>query len=445
MKKSMGQLTGIINSKNNIVFYANDFRFSFMASNPNGRGINVVEPDSSGFLHGTTHNKYSISIYIGKNTLRFSGRQDVDVGAYLVSCSNVREADMEGFWGIQFVGGTLNSLFDRSRNAVDFSDDGRLIVDQQDISKTYSVSIDGEICVVQIGSNSSFNSGIDGVHIRDNGVYLKILFPSKKPIKNAFGYYSVLKSMLSFMTFRGNVGVDEIYLLREKDSHGMQWPEAQLFIPKDCNFADKHYFRCLNFDDLSDCVAKLLELLFTNTDKKPTYMFGFFPDDNQDVNVMSNAKIKEICSALECEISFIDDLSTEEDVKLAALIETVKNTVKSHRKSAEKVSSKTYDLIFSSINNWSMSASDRIAILYQRYEAEMLLLNDSSLHITDKEIAEFVKYRNHITHGHHRILDQNVAITAYTLQGLVYCCILKRIGMNDDKIQELCRNKKLLS
>ena len=92
-----------------------------------------------------------------------------------------------------------------------------------------------------------------------------------------------------------------------------------------------------------------------------------------------------------------------------------------------------------------MSASDRIAILYQRYEAEMLLLNDSSLHITDKEIAEFVKYRNHITHGFHRVLDQNVAITAYTLQGLVYCCILKRIGMNNDKIQELCRNKKLLS
>ncbi len=444
MRKPISQLTGVIQSENNIVFYAKDYRFSFMASDSNQNGINIVEPDPSGFLHGKTHDKYSISIYIGKNALHFGGRQDVDVGAYLVSCTNVQEADMGGFWGIQFVGGTLNSLFDRSGNTVDFLNDGKLIVDQQDTSKTYSMFIDGETYLIKIGSNSSFKSGINGVHIKDNGVYLEILFPSRKTVEHAFEYYSVLKNMMSFMTFRENVGVDEIYLLREKDVRGMQWPETQLFIPKDSELEEKHYFRCINFDDLSVCVPKLMELLFTNTDRKPTYMFGFIPKDNQDLGVMSNTKIKEICSALECELSFIDDLATEEDQNLAVLIDAAKNTVKEHRKGERRVSKKTYDLIFSNINSWTMSASDRITILYHRYEHEMLLLNDTPFHITDEAIDEFVKYRNHITHGFHRVLDQQIAITAHVLQGLVYCCILKRVGMNDDAIRELCRNKKVL-
>ena len=57
--------------------------------------------------------------------------------------------------------------------------------------------------------------------------------------------------------------------------------------------------------------------------------------------------------------------------------------------------------------------------------------------ISRKQIDEFVKYRNTITHGSFMPLDNSLAETAFVLIELVYCCILKRIGMADNVIKEL--------
>ena len=73
----------------------------------------------------------------------------------------------------------------------------------------------------------------------------------------------------------------------------------------------------------------------------------------------------------------------------------------------------------------------------------MQLLNPKPMNLTDGMIEEFVKYRNKIMHGSYRILNYNVAITAHVLSGLVYCCLLKRIGVSDASILEWCSTKIL--
>lgn len=73
----------------------------------------------------------------------------------------------------------------------------------------------------------------------------------------------------------------------------------------------------------------------------------------------------------------------------------------------------------------------------------MLLLNQSQITITEESIRAFVKYRNDITHGRHRTLDIEVATTAFYLGGLVYCCILDRVGLDRAKIYDLCSLKIL--
>ena len=65
--------------------------------------------------------------------------------------------------------------------------------------------------------------------------------------------------------------------------------------------------------------------------------------------------------------------------------------------------------------------------------------------LSDEDIRFFVKYRNDITHGSYRVMDQKIALTAYLLQGLVYCCLLTRIGISRDKVTSLCRSNKILS
>lgn len=58
-------------------------------------------------------------------------------------------------------------------------------------------------------------------------------------------------------------------------------------------------------------------------------------------------------------------------------------------------------------------------------------------YISRKQIDELVKYRNTITHGSFMPLDNKIAETAFVLMELVYCCILKRIGLTDKVIKDL--------
>ena len=74
----------------------------------------------------------------------------------------------------------------------------------------------------------------------------------------------------------------------------------------------------------------------------------------------------------------------------------------------------------------------------------MRKVNKSRFIICDSDIKAFVKYRNDITHGRHRILDEIIAVTAHVLAGLVYCCLLNRIGMERSQILDLCKCGKIV-
>ena len=74
---------------------------------------------------------------------------------------------------------------------------------------------------------------------------------------------------------------------------------------------------------------------------------------------------------------------------------------------------------------------------------EMTSLNFSDCDIEEQDIKNFVKYRNTITHGRHQILTDRIATTAYFLCGLIYCCVLTRVGYSKDNLKQLCERRIL--
>ena len=58
-------------------------------------------------------------------------------------------------------------------------------------------------------------------------------------------------------------------------------------------------------------------------------------------------------------------------------------------------------------------------------------------YISRKQIDELVKYRNTITHGNFMPLNNELAETTFVLIKLVYCSILKRIGLEDNMVKDL--------
>ena len=128
---------------------------------------------------------------------------------------------------------------------------------------------------------------------------------------------------------------------------------------------------------------------------------------------------------------------------LDELCKNAKELVKDHKKKYVKMgilSQRTYDSIYGSINFWSASAFDRFSYLYKKYEKMLKnipILWDYSF--SDEDISALIKYRNSITHGRYGIISDQVARATLVMEHLVYCCLLHRVGVSDQNIEEICK------
>lgn len=393
------------------------------------------------FIFGRTINGRDVAIYKGETTITFCGAHRLNTNAYIISTGNMRLTDTSTFDCIEFRGGTLSKVFFcQALKRVETHSSTRFCYDVKEDCERFEFEAEGHKCEVIIGSAIAEHFGIDGVAVSNNDVRLILKFSEPQCLIKAFEHIGKIKDMLSIMTFRKNVGFDEIYI-----HHGNQLGiSSQVFIMENKQFTKKHMMENIGIQALREALPQLLFTIYNTKDRKPSYEIGFLPFSDKDVYLIDNNKVRMICSALECELSFIDDICPKEETDLQGLIKNVKHIVKAHRKSPHKLSSKTYDLIFSSISNWSRSASEKFCELYHRYEEEMINLNFSEVDISDEDISQFVKYRNNITHGSFRVMDSSIATTAYILSGLIYCALLSRIGVSREKILYLCKNRQLL-
>ena len=211
-------------------------------------------------------------------------------------------------------------------------------------------------------------------------------FSSPQKLVDAFEHITKIKDMISIMTYRENVGFEEIYL----HHNNPRISKMQVFLKENYSSTNKNIYNNLTFHDLHDYVPNLLTTIYSKKDNETSYDIGFIPLDDKEVYQITNQKVRMICSALECELFFIDDISYSDQENLSALVNEIKEKIKEHRKSSNKLSPKTYDMIFGSIKNWSMSASDKIWTIFQRYEDVLsFLLKRSDVIISECEITEF--------------------------------------------------------
>lgn len=426
------------------VIVKGDKRFNFYLDNYYVTFMDIesaeIQLDSS-FVFGYTYGYKNIAIYKGENPISLYGMKTLNTSAYIIATENALCTEWSSFDYIEFRGGILNKLFFCRALTRERKDDGSIQLSSQDDSLHHKFEFGDCTCELIIGSASKEYFGLTGASITNNEVVLHLKFSNSQPLESAFNHIGKVKELLSIMTFRKNIDFDEIYLCHSNRALS----KMRVFLKSDTQTTEKDIMHNITFHELRDGVSELASTIFNSKDKQPAYEIGFVPISDKDIHLISNDKVRLICSALECELSFVDDLCVLEEEHLQELIKEIKEHIKKHRSSANKLSSKTYDLIFSSINNWSMSASDKICKLYHLHEKAMTsLVKQMNENISDEDILTFIKYRNNITHGAYRVMDQRIATTAFILQGLVYCCLLKRIGISEDSILSLCQNGKIL-
>lgn len=438
--------TGIIynrsDGKAQFTFYLENYCATFMDTS--FKSVDL----SDTFIYGKTYNHMGIAIYKGEEPIHFSGTTRLKTSAYIVATENARGICWDKYDYIEFVGGSLNNLFycNAFKRQNSATGNNEIVLTHQNDSLSHYFKFGDCTCTLIIGSMVSDGGGISGTKISNDKVVLQIHFDHPQPLADAFKYIWKIKEMISIMSFRKNVGFDEIYL-RHNDT---QLSKMQVFIREESTISEKNFLNCITFHDLGESVPKLADMIFNSQDKQPSYEIGFFPSSDKDIHQMTNEKVRLICSAIECELSFINDLCVAEEAGIHELKEQAKRLVKEFRQADTDncLSEKAYDLIFSNIKNWSMNAGDRMCHLYHRYEAEMSALTNlltEPVVLTDKDIFELVKYRNDVTHGAYREMSTGIAKAAFLLQALVYCCLLTRIGLSRDHILVLCQRRKIIT
>jgi len=434
----------IIQDKEKICFHAENRIFNFMSE---GVGIfnlfgqrELKAPDM--FLHGYTTDGYQLALYTGWKSNSVSANYKLRPGIYLISTANMHCYDMSAFQAIEFRGGTLNNLYEKRHISNEYDSEKQCYIrTYPEIKREYQIKIREYECKLIIKSVPS-NGNLAAMDL-----VMRYEFSEKVPIATIKLVYNVLIDICRFMTNRKNVGMNEMSLFQIDEESGKWLRFAEGFIDYQySNFTEKSFTKNILFDYMQDCIVNLHSVVSENTEGESTYLFDFYADDDKDVNRLTNDKIKNICSTIECELDFAEGLKDDENENLKALIADIKKVIKAHRKSEKKLEDKTYDMIGASMSHWGMANSRKIYLLYMQKSKYMKVLEEKfKLSCSEEDIATYVKYRNDITHGRYRTLDPVIAKTAYTLMALSYCCFLERIGMKEDDLMYLLESGKISS
>lgn len=426
-KRNGAKIYGILIDHENISFVLDGFQCVLINANMEVKEKKTISVKQGFILGRTTEGKF-IYIYAGKD---ISIRRQATINTWLYFIS--RTPDVETYRAISFNGGILNKLFFNAALDFDYDKSGHIKVQYKDDQQVYSLVNEEMRGTVAVRSSVSENvSAEKGTSIAISGTELELVFEEEQKVETFSDMFGYILNLCQFMAYRRNVRFEEIFLGQEsKRLPGIYEKIASCFVRYDEKIeTEKNMHMCITFNELGEGTAHLLNSIMNNRTAKPQFMIGFLPENDEDVNLVTSMKIREICSSLESEMELLD-IRGEHEKEFEELIDKLKKVVKEHRDGDGSLDKKDYDYVFGTLNHLTGALGDRIENCFMEYQP---ILGEV---IYRKQIDQIVKYRNTITHGNYMQLDVELAETAYVLIMLIYCCILKRVGMADDRIHEL--------
>lgn len=426
------KLYGTVEGFENISFVLDGFQCVFFNTGPIPNTY-ITLPQNQGFILGRTTDKRYVYIYSHQD-LKMWTELTLNTWGYFVS----NHPDIKTYKAICFEGGILKKLFFQSSLKFEYTDDEETKVKYQDDSLTYPLSnkkIKGNISIHS--APHQHMSVEEGDAISTGGAHLEITFEEGKEIQAFPEIFGYILNMCQFMAYRRNISFDKI-TLKDKCE---QFPEfmdsiAECYIRYEyTQDTEKSIHSRLTFNTLGACVTNLLDSIVDNKPNKPRFNIGFIPENDKNVTFITRVKIREVCSALESEME-LSKIQVQQEKAFDDLVKKLKDTVIEDRDGVHSLTDqKAYDYIIGTLRHMSGALSDRIEKCFFEYHS---LIGE---YISRKKINELVKYRNTITHGNFMPLDNKLAKTTFVLIRLVYCCILKRIGLEDYVIKELFKQQ----
>lgn len=420
------KIYGVLVGHENISFVIDNFQCVFINSNMDVRmAENILAVQ--GFILGRTTKRKYIYIHAGRN-IEIRSQLTLNTWLYLIS---YRE-DVLSFEAISFQGGILNKLFFKSALELDFS--GSEKIKYTNDTESYHLTnkkIKGLLSIGSVITEGMSAEKGDSIFIK--GTRMELNFDERKDVQSFSELFGYIFNLCQFMAFRKNIKFEEI-AIQEKSK---QYPEinetiADCFVRyEDIQETEKDIHNCITFNTIGENIDRLLSSIIDNKPKKPQFNLGFIPENDTDVNCITSIKIREVCSALESEME-LAKIKAEQEKEFDDLVKTLKTIVEKHRDGEKPLTdAKVYDYILGNLRHLSGALADRMEKCFSEHQSELGEV------INRSQIDQIVNYRNTITHGSYMQLNAELADTTVVLMKLVYCCVLKRIGLDKKIISDM--------
>ena len=442
-------ITGIIGTeKENIVFSAENFKFTFMNPDFSNESV-ILKADESGYIYGRTFDERVIAIYSGKD-IEVNNTLVLNTWNYIVSKQYMPRQSMQSFSGIGFKNGVIKTIYPCNglHKDIEKSSGNLLTYRMKKDCKEYRLMHEGKSVVWQFTSVVNQRMSLEeGDSLSNSDAILNVIFDEEQKFSKFFDYYGYVCDLSSFLTFRNNVSFEKVYLFHDnRISETSYYHEefAECYVKKPDTVSQREVVKIIPIRYVEDIVFEnIFQNILKEDEKHKGLPLFIIPQDDSDAKTINIGKIRNICSALEMEID-LEGVRLPANDEMKKLTDSVKAIVKEHRKGNNPLSDRTYDYIFSNVSYWSQPLAERAWEGWKQHEDEMRpFLRRYSISIIQENIQAFVKARNNITHNGFMGISDEVCTTAFALMGLVYCCALTRLGMKPEEIKGVM-NRRLI-
>lgn len=439
--KQQTTISGYINiGENKYAFILENYKGKIFNNAPN-----VFWPrkaDVPKIINGVTDRNYNIALCVSNpqesgNCITFS------CSYYIMDKANCLNYDISEFKEIEFIGESLNLIVDPTDIYEEFDfeaepfEKGCSIKFKpiKDVSKKFNFKI--------LDTNVEFEHSIIPYEKRkenklgetNSAIYIK--FSETQKIEELEKWYLLVKKLTSLLVLQHNTDFDSINIFYDilLENGKTMRHYAKVFVNQRYdNLVSKQPIRCLELKLFDDHMQQLLNIL--ENDK---FSLMFLPESNSEAHMVDYEIVKNICTALEFEFKE-NKMKLEKNQLITQLQKLVKLEVEKFKGLNTSLDDDDFASIKSSISNWTIPAKKQVWSLFENnIEIMQYICDKKGVYLSYKQVSDFIKFRNDITHGKFPHFTQEIADTAYILKILIYVSLLKRIGLTDDILKDrLC-------
>ena len=415
-KKITGKFS---NNDNEYSFVMSDFEITILY---NGKNVKEKEiTPEKGYISVESYDCKRFLIAINKSIrIVFSANVTFD---FYIECYN--DMIRDEFSSIVFLGGSINHIIAKNRLGIPKENDGIIEIpyDKNVQIAKYSIKVDTSdaklLLYSKIDDKLDLSEGKMTICDGDKYFILQLSFGIKEIVK----YFNYMLRIIKVLTYRDNVGDFKTFLL-QGDKRAAE-----------CHYKFRNMYKsnkkrgesiCLDWLN-EEQINRLFDIILMN-DK-----YGFSIDFLQTDETMYDVGKERMINLATGIESLLNIIQEDFAGKHAELIDDLKHIIK-HVDSLDK---KEKGDICGYIDHINKGLKDRIKEEFDKNK-EILEKWMKSYKIEidnrDRIIDDIIKYRNYHVHNDIGDLTPELANNSSLFDAMIYCFLLKHIGLDDEKI-----------